>query len=343
MQATEPRQIWSVDYAFGFVSKEDTGDIPEDADDEKEAASTSKNKAKAMKKSTKPPLEQQPYRGVLIFLDNATLFTLVLPVKGKTSDEFLQLFKAHIINAYSVPMALRTDGETCIKSAKVQKYLEDLSITHLPTAGSSAFSNGKIENHISKLKTLLATTYHQEGKEQWTETLPLVANAHNKCPLMLTKTADSILTPELLFFGNKLADKFLPVHIDQDKGYSAEDYVKYLQDTVQHNRQLAADRMDQGQKRRLRSENKNKKAKTFAVADVVWLKNTEIAKRRTLKQRFGGPHVITAIRHNTATVKNSLTGEVRKVHFRHIEHVEDVPDTLTKPENILKLAKTIMQ
>jgi hypothetical protein len=335
--ATEPRQIWSVDYAFGFVTAEDKATIltPEEDGDKEE-----KNQKTKAKRTTKNP---DIYTGVLIFLDNASSFTVILPIKTKKSSEFLEMFEKHIINSYCTPKVLRSDRETGLRSKEVQNYLDNLGIEHQPTAASSAWSNGQIENHVSKIKQLIATAYHQDAKQTWTTHLPLIATAHNRCPLMYTKTAQGVLTPEKLFFGNSVAENFQPVVYTDNKGTTAEDYSNYLDTTVKELRQAATKRMREHRARKRQSENKKTKAKHFAVNDVVWLKNIEIGKQRTLKQRYTGPYVITSVRFTTAGLKNLHTNEERKAHFRHIENVENVPDTLVNPSVFEQLAKTLMK
>jgi hypothetical protein len=156
LQAQQPRQIWSVDYAFGFVTAGEKKEalVPEE-DHEDKGAKTAKNKESKTKRAT------TPYTGVLIFLDNATLYTQIIAVKSKRSTEFLEVLDKHIVKAFTVPQAIRSDREACIRSKEVQEYMDNLGIKHLPTAASSAWSNGQIENHISKIKTVIATNYHQ--------------------------------------------------------------------------------------------------------------------------------------------------------------------------------------
>jgi hypothetical protein len=312
--APEPRHAWSVDYAFGLTSKTKDGDKEEQNKDQ--------------------------YTGVLVMVDHVSLYTILAPVKTKSAEEFIRVLEDRLVAPFGAPDLIRSDRESAIRSAEVMDYFQSHGIQHSPTAGSAPFSNGKVEIIIEKIKTIMAMAFCQSGRKDWRSTLASVSMAHNHCPLMFTQTAEGTLTPEQIMFGNQLPDRSAPVTMTMDKGNTPEEYAEYMQNTCREIRDKAADRMNKGQQKRNKSANQGKIEKSFKKDDVVLLKDTEIKTRRALKQRYAGPYVVKEATGVTALIKNAVTGETRKAHFRHLEHLPDIPTTIIHPDTILKADPT---
>jgi hypothetical protein len=332
--AIRPGQIWSVDYADRFGKANNNAAIltPEEDDTNTEE----KDQEPRTKRTTKNP---DLYTGALIFLDNASSFAVIIPIKSRIHREFKHLFEKHIINSYGIPDILRSDKEAIIWSKKVQHYCNILGIKHQPEAASSSKLSGQIANHVSRIKQLITTVYHQNTRQTWTTQLPLITTAHNQCPLRRTKTVRRAQTPAKLFLRNSTAETLQPT---EQQGNQAEENTNNLDPTARKIQKAATTRMEEHRTPEPDSANKHMKAKQFAANDIVWLKHINIERPRTLTQRYTGPYVITTVKQTTAGLRNLKTNEERKAHLRHLESVENVPKAWANPHIFSQLAQSFM-
>jgi hypothetical protein len=338
LQALEPRQIWTIDYAFGFKKKatKQTGARKSKGDDQPDSENQSEETQETQVIVTADPTSEDD-RGILLMLDNASLFLKLVRVASKSANELVRCLDEHLLTM-GIPFGIHSDMESAICSGQLQDYFAKHDIQHLPTAAHTHYSLGKLELLVNKIKEQLASAYHQQGKLPFAELLLTVANAHNKGPLQWTTSGKGTYTPESLFFGNNLKSVVDPLHIRDNKGVTIEDYAHYMQTTVVERRKRAADLLDTGQKRRLKWANKNKQEKTFLKDQLVWLKNCDIKGERSLRMKFTGPYLILDTLRNTATIQDCYSKAVKKAHYRHLEHIKRQPTALFHPKSLMDLA-----
>jgi hypothetical protein len=226
-------------------------------------------------------------------------------------------------------------------SNEVQDYFAKHDIQHLPTAPHTGYSLGKLELVVAKVKEQLAAAYHQQGKTSFTELLLTCANAHNKGALQWTDSAKGVYSPESLFFGNTLQSSEDPLYIRDNKGVTMDEYAHYMQTTVAARRKRTAELLDIGQKRRLKWANKNKREKVFEKDQMIWLKNCDIKRQGALKMKFTGPYLILDIVRNTATIQDCYTKEIKKAHFRYMEHIKRQSTALFHPKALIDLGERL--
>ena len=368
-----PRQTWSVDYAFGFGEEDD--EATKAAKKFKEEAAKhhrsigiqtipatdvgsrsileairtgARPKTKAKKKAKEDSDKEdednvynKPYRGILIFLDNVSLMCTLIPVRTKQSGEFIQILKDRIISPFGYFENLRSDSESGIASKEVQDFLELHGMQHYPTAHASPQGNGKVETYIAKLKQQIAMMYAQNARTSWVDMLLPLQTAHNRAPIIELSSANKSLVPEEVFFGVAAQDTFNPVSIVDDTGNTTEEYSDYIARTAKEYRKHAVRRLDMGQRRRLRSANRGRISKQLEPKQLVWLKDVDIHRDRSLQAKYAGPHEVVSTEQTTAVLKNCYTGDQRKCHFRHIEPVEDVPQSVGSTEPLISLGREL--
>ena len=113
----QPRQRWSLDLAFGF----------------------------------KPV---RGYTGILIFCENFSLYTILVPIKGKSANEITQIFRDRIYVPFNVE-EVHSDNEPAVGSEVFQNFCDQKGIKSTQMAAYSPWQNQNCENPVKLLKSAI--------------------------------------------------------------------------------------------------------------------------------------------------------------------------------------------
>ena len=271
-----PRQIWAMDLLFGFT-----------------------------------PVKG--FVGMAIFVDVFSLFTVIIPIKTKTAEELLHIFKTRIYSVFGICQFF-SDCESGIKSGVFQKFCEERNIKTPSTAPKSPWQNSNSEVRVNLLKTAIRI-FTKQNNMNWLETIPEINLALNR-RLMTTKK-----TSEEIFFGNKLENhELLETNIDFS---NIESYMKYFESHVKKVRE------DHMSKRTILSDrnrtwaNKKRRTVVFNEYDIVYLLDNQIAETTggSTRSRFIGPFVIEEIfpHTNVCRLQSLIDNKYRIAHLCHLK------------------------
>jgi hypothetical protein len=160
------------------------------------------------------------FNQIYIFIDNFSLYSILIPAKSKKADELLRAFKTHIVKPFFPPKSINSDGERATISDEWKEYLDSLDIDSSNTAAHSPWSNSIAELCVKKVKTVLRVFCKQTGTK-WPDQIEHINNTLNKTPNTYG------YSPQELMFGQTLPhnDDFLNL---MDEATSIDDYVKLL-------------------------------------------------------------------------------------------------------------------
>ena len=271
-----PRQIWSMDLLFGFT-----------------------------------PVKG--FVGMAIFVDVFSLFTVIIPIKTKTAEELLHIFRTRIYSVFGV-CQFYSDCESGIKSGVFQKFCEDRNINTPSTAPKSPWQNSNSEVRVNLLKTAIRI-FTKQNSLNWLETIPEINLALNRRLMNTSKTSEEI------FFGNKLPNlELLETTIDFN---DIESYMKYFESHVKKVRE------DHMSKRNILSDrartwaNKKRRIVEFNENDIVYLLDSQIAEDTggSTKAKFIGPFIIEEIfpHTNVCRLQSLIDNRYRMAHLTHLK------------------------
>ena len=271
-----PRQIWAMDLLFGFA-----------------------------------PVKG--FVGMAIFVDVFSLFTVIIPIKTKTAEELLHIFKTRIYSVFGICQFF-SDCESGIKSGVFQKFCQERNIKTPSTAPKSPWQNSNSEVRVNLLKTAIRI-FTKQNNMNWLETIPEINLALNR-RLMTTKK-----TSEEIFFGNKLENhELLETNIDFS---NIDSYMKYFESHVKKVRE------DHMSKRNILSDrnrtwaNKKRRTVDFNEYDIVYLLDNQIAETTggSTKSRFIGPFIIEEIfpHTNVCRLQSLVDNRYRIAHLCHLK------------------------
>ena len=279
IMASKPRELWSFDILMGI-------------------GTTTKNK----------------YNMVALYVDNFSLYTVLVPLKSKDTESILDSFKTHIVQPFTAPYALRSDRETgLIKSLKVQEFAVAHGIHLIPTAPYSSFSNGLAETRIKTVKSLIRCTVKARPQFEWDEQLCLVQLAINQ-----SKSKYGYSPEELHFgFANERPDDPLKIRD------TPLDESQYMVNATINLKKAFKHVQNERAKARFNTEklnNAKKRTRSFQVGQLVYVTTQTISDKSGLVAKRKGPFLIEEIsgHSQTARLKDVANGTYTKQHFTHM-------------------------
>ena len=135
---------------------------------------------------------------IMVFVDLATNFVTLKPLKSKTSKELLERFGEYMA-AYGVPTLVQHDQEKGLTGGAFKELCEELNIEQVLGLPNKPQTNGRVEAQVRNVKyALKSLTLAQGSKGKWPKELWKVQLALNMSVSRLTHE-----TPELMMFGHE--------------------------------------------------------------------------------------------------------------------------------------------
>jgi hypothetical protein len=263
------------------------------------------------------------YNQIYIFIDNFSLYSILIPAKTKTAKELLKAFKTHIVKPFFAPRSINSDGERATISDEWKEYLDSLDIDSTNTAAHSPWSNSIAELCVKKVKQVLRLFCKQTGT-QWPDHIEHINNTLNRTPNTYG------YSPQELMFGQTIPhnDDFLNL---MDEATSIEDYVKLLEEKQTKIREKSSERRELHNKLARDKINSNRRKRVFEIGQNVMLRDLTIQAvgGGSFKNKFTGPYTIIKLNddHNTCVLRHmsELADRPKKAHFAHMKPCSGYP------------------
>ena len=251
---TQPRALWSVDITHGF------------------------------------PKSQGGFNSILVFTENFSLYTILVPLKTKSTEEILKAFKDHIVIPFTAPSGLRSDGEAAIARSQVfQDYCSDNGISLLTTAPFAAFSNGLAERMVAKTKQAVRSMCMAQNDTEWPDKLYAIQQGLNN------HTNTYGFSPQQVMFGHVNPTNFDLLRFTKPKMDDMNEYMTSLNTNTNIVLQKVESNRRQNRLRNEKFANKHRRNFEFKVNQIVNLRSHIITAASGLTAKHTGPYVINEI------------------------------------------------
>jgi hypothetical protein len=263
------------------------------------------------------------YNQIYIFIDNFSLYSILIPAKSKSAPELLKAFKTHVVKPFFAPRSINSDGERATISDEWKEYLDSLDIESTNTAAHSPWSNSIAELCVKKVKHVLRLFCKQTGT-QWPDQIEHINNTLNRTPNTYG------YSPQELMFGQTIPhnDDFLNL---MDEATSIQDYVKLMDAKQTQIREKSLERRERHNKQAREKANTNRRKRVFELGQNVMLRDLTIQAvgGGSFKNKFTGPYTITKLNddHNTCVLRHmsELADRPKKAHFAHMKPCSGYP------------------
>ena len=228
------------------------------------------------------------YTGVIIFVEAFRLYSVILPVRGKSAKEIVELFRKHIYQAFGCE-EIFSDNEAATKSDLFKQFCWNHNIKNSTTAPRSPFQNILAENTVKLVKESIRI-YTKQNNIDWVESLSDINICLNK--RILTK---SKFSPEELLFGNRVNDYSLLQSYDEFTNF--DDYLDYFQETIAEMRDKYIEKRMKNANAVRNSSKKSRIDVEIKVSDIVYLQDHEFSQNvgTTSRTVFLGPYLVVEI------------------------------------------------
>lgn len=204
---------------------------------------------------------------------------------------------------------------------------KEYNIKHIFTSVYHPEANGQVERFHRVLNDMLSKLSSHEI-EAWDDKLPDVLAAYR---IGISETTK--FSPYFLLYGR---DPILPIDniLKPRRPYWGDDTSKLA---IQQQHQVFSEvrkNVREARKRRDKNYNKRTVDKQFKVGDPVYLYNNNRQSKLDAKWKT---HYRIVEKHSqyTYTIKNQLSGDIKKVHAKHLQlaNLVDWPDKISKVVN----------
>ena len=266
---------------------------------------------------------------ILTAVDHYSGWPEMWPIPDKRSENVVQLVMEELIPRFSVPEVILSDNGQEFKSNIFEQMLESLNIHHICTSPYHPQSNSRVERFHRVLHDMLSkkTSKHPE---QWDTHLSSILQAVRAGPgeslgyspffLMYSRDPvlplDNLLRPRRKYLGCEFHRQAL------ERQHEAFMHVRRNLRKARRRQKLYHD--------------KNAVDVKFEVGDPVYYENP--TRDSKLDDRWVSHYRVIEVNSPvTCTIRNQLTGDVRRVHKEHlvVADLEDWP----MPEPRIKLRK----
>jgi hypothetical protein len=263
------------------------------------------------------------FNQIYIFIDNFSLYSILIPAKTKKAPELLQAFKTHIVKPFFAPKSINSDGERATISGIWQEYLDSMGIEATNTAAHSAWSNSIAELCVKKVKHVLRVFCKQTGIP-WPAKIEQINNTLNK------NLSSYGYSPQELMFGQTIPhdDDFLNL---MDEATDIDDYVTKINAKQNEIREKTTERREQHNKISRDKINTNRRKRIFELGHMVMLRDLTIQQigGGSFKNKFTGPYTIIKLNDddNTCVLRHmsELSDRPKKAHFAHLKPCSGYP------------------
>jgi hypothetical protein len=278
MKAERPREIWSFDVLAGLSNTKDG------------------------------------FSNIHLFIDNFSLYTVLVPQSSKSAQSIQQSIRDHIIQPFTAPYAIRSDNELgLVTSEATREFAQMHGITLVPTASAAPWSNGLAEGRIKTVKSLLRASHASNPDLDWNEQVYLLQTALNQT------VGSHGFSPEEIMFGKHNVRPNDPLTI-RSQPLDEHTYVTQLREDMDVMHRHIQDARQKHREQTEKTRNEKTKVRHFHEGQIVWVQNKIIKDQSGLICKKRGPYIIEEIsgHSQTARLKELNTGKTVKRHFLHI-------------------------
>jgi hypothetical protein len=216
-----------------------------------------------------------------LFIDCFSLFTVLVPAKSKASEEIVTSIQRHIIQPFTAPSAIRSDGLA--------------------------------ENRIKTVKNLIRSTLAANNGLEWDTNLYLLQAALNQT------VGSNGYCPEEVMYGHMNTRPNDPLLVSTPD-MPPEEYISYIKKNMEVinanvERARAAQRRNNEAFR-----NQGTKERKFVPGQLVYALCKVISGPSGLLCRKRGPYFVEEVSAHgqTALIREMSTGKFAKRHFHHL-------------------------
>ena len=274
---------------------------------------------------------------ILAVKDPISNFALLLPLRSKTSEEFIRVFNASIYPLFH-PLAIFCDNGTIFTA---QTSLETLAIMGTKTIYSTAYSgysHGGIEVYVGYFKKIMKKILTIQPNLNWTAIPALISHIHN-----VSKNIKTNYSPAEVLFGTK--NHLSKSYLDTTDLPDIHPLIKNQTNTIQskHTKmqniltQVTFNNIEERDKR-LEYANKNKILKDFSLGDISFIRDRSIPLGSTKPLRtyfLKDPFIIIQVKPATLVLRRisdnyvfSRTKNDVKRYVKFAEEFKDLPQAV---------------
>lgn len=264
------------------------------------------------------------YSHLLIIVCPLSDLLWAFPLKSKTSDEVIYIFKYAIFPFFNVKKILSDNGP-CFTSNTFLEVLNSLGIEKISIARFSPTSNGLAESRVKYVKKSLKRILAISETKFWHAYIPLIVKAHNvhKC----TKTGFSPL--QLLYADSENCDSIFNINEIKESSLSSNKKILFDHSSVANKQAIEIVReMIRSQNVNSRSYlNVNRKLPKFETGDYVFVldRSIVVGVNPSLRTKFSTDvFVVLKVHFSTLTLArcaDNFTSIYSKVHVKkYIPH-----------------------
>ncbi len=262
-------------------------------------------------------------------------YMILLPVVGKTANEFLHLFVTHIWMHFH-PKSVFSDNAGLFSSNKTIKVLALLGCQFIYSSSFSGMSHGAAESYVGLVKRIMKKILSNQPNLNWSFLPSIIAHLHNSS--RNTKTGFS---PNQLVFGSEshlsncfldqpLVPKFHPIISRSVQSFESQ------QTNLTKNLDSARNFIIKERDDRLEKANRNKITRSLQVGDTIFVKDMTkiLGSTQPLKTYYHPqPFIITRSNPASAWITRIVDGLTLIRPFNHIkkyvpfaDEFKDLPD-----------------
>lgn len=256
----------------------------------------------------------------LTAVDHYSSWAECWPIPNKRTENVVRIVIDELIPRFSVPEMILTDNGTEFTSHVFNDLCHELNITHVTTSPYHPRANSKVERFHRVLHDMLSkkTSRHLE---MWDQYIPGVLQAYR-----IGINESTSFSPYFLMYTR---DPVLPLDniLRPRRKYLGDDYHKVALER-QHEAFMRVRRnLRKAKTRQKKYHDRNAKEIEYEIGDPVFYRNN--TKESKLDDRWKSHYRVIEINSPvTCTIRNQLTGDVRKVNIEHLVKADltDWPD-----------------
>ena len=260
------------------------------------------------------------YENVLVITDHYTRFAKAIATRNQTAQTTARHLFDLMINDYGVPEKLHSDQGPAFESRVIKELCKMMGVHKTHTTCYHAMGNGQVERFNQSLINLLSTL-PDEKKSRWRDYIGPMVHAYN-----CTVNDATGFSPFYLMFGR---EPRLPIDVEfgiesDDDQRSYTEYVKKMQERLEHAYKLASDHISKHQAQGKRFYDKKARAATVRVGDKVLVRKVRFEGTHKLVDKWEKDvHVVLSQPNKNIPVfdvqPENGVGKVRKLH-RNLLH-----------------------
>lgn len=256
------------------------------------------------------PMSRRQNRYAIVFLDVATKFVTVVPLRAATSSAVVKALINDVILIHGVPEVVLTDNGSVFISHQFLEVCKTYGITTRQVPRYYPRGN-PVERTNRTVKTSLSI-FADCDQRSWDDHIKYIAFAINTA-----KSDTTGFTPARLTFGRELRP-FFTFNQNLLDGQTAEFDAQQYEDTLQHDLAViyekALDSVQRAKQKQADTYNLRRRDVTFAAGQLVWRKNFQQSSgpariSAKLLPKYVGPFLVHQVLSPTQYLLHTLKGQ----------------------------------